>query len=257
LQNMNQITIDDMKRLQNDYFNVTAEDARPLLLKYIRENELDESAKKYLDIIKHWDLRAAPDSKGQTVYQLWWDSLAVEIWKDELDKVQPVVVVPNQQTLLEALLKDSSFKYVDNINTPQKETLNDDVTAAFKKASVELAVKEKEGKLEWTKYKSPRIYHLLRQSLMPFSEPIPVGGWGDIINATTTTHGPSWRMIVQLTQNTEAYGVYPGGQSGNPGSRFYDNFVDSWAKGQYYSLWMMKRTETGDKRVKWTMNFAH
>src|SRR5258706_285472 len=252
---MQQVTVDDMKKLQNDYFNVTAEDARPLLLKYVRENDLSADAKKYLDVIRNWDLKATPDSKGQTVYQLWWDSLAVEVWKDELMKVQPVVVVPNQQTLLEALLKDSAFKYIDNVNTPQKETLYDDVTDAFAKASLQLAKEEKAGTLEWTKHKSPRIYHLLRTNLIPFSKPIPVGGNGDIINATTVTHGPSWRMIVQLTETIEAYGVYPGGQSGNPGSRFYDNFVDNWAKGEYYSLWMMKRNETADKRVKWTMNF--
>ena len=179
-----------------------------------------------------------------------------EVWADELSKVHPVVVVPNQQTLLEALLKDSAFNYADNINTPQKETLYDDVTTAFKKASVELAKEEKAGTLEWTKHKLPRIYHLLKSSLMPFSEPIPVGGNGDIINATTESHGPSWRMIVQLTENTEAYGVYPGGQSGNPGSKFYDDFVSTWTKGQYYSLWIMKRTETGDPRVKWRMSFT-
>jgi penicillin amidase len=256
LQNMQQVTIDDMKKLQNDYFNVTAEDAKPLLLKYVRENDLNGDAKKYLEIMKSWDLRAAADSKGQTVYQLWWDSLAVEIWKDELMKVQPVVVVPNQQTLLEALLRDSAFKYIDNVNTPQKETLYDDVTIAFAKASVQLAKEEQAGRLEWAKHKSSRIYHLLRNSLVPFSEPIPVGGNGDIINATTVNHGPSWRMIVQLTQTTEAYGVYPGGQSGNPGSKFYDNFVNTWVKGHYYTLWMMKRNETNDNRVKWTMNFT-
>jgi acyl-homoserine lactone acylase PvdQ len=54
-----------MKRLQNDYFNVTAEDARPLLLRYLRESELNEDAKRYLDIFKKWDLRASPDSKGK------------------------------------------------------------------------------------------------------------------------------------------------------------------------------------------------
>ena len=256
LQNMQQVTVDDMKRLQNDYFNATAEDARPLLLRYLRTDDLSSDAKRYLDIVKNWDLKATPDSKGQTVYQLWWDSLAVEVWKDELMKVQPVVIVPNQQTLLEALLRDSAFKYVDNINTPQVETLNDDVTTAFAKASVQLAKEEKAGTLEWTKHKSPRIYHLLRTSLVPFSKPIPVGGNGDIINATTVTHGPSWRMVVQLTETTEAYGIYPGGQSGNPGSKFYDNFVDTWVAGKYHSLWMMKRGETADKRVRWTMNFT-
>jgi len=256
LQNMQQVTVDEMKKLQNDYFNVTAEDARQLLFKYIREDDLHADAKKYLGIIRNWDLNASPESMGQTVYQLWWDSLAAEVWSDELLRVQPVVVVPNQQTLLEALLRDSAFKYVDNINTPQKETLNDDVTIAFQKAAVQLAKEEKAGTLAWSKHKSSRIYHLLRGNLMPFSRAIAAGGNGDIINATTKTHGPSWRMIVQLSETTEAYGVYPGGQSGNPGSKFYDNFVDTWVKGKYYALWIMKRNETGDKRVRWTMNFS-
>jgi penicillin amidase len=34
----------------------------------------------------------------------------------------------------------------------------------------------------------------------------------------------------------KAWGVYPGGQSGNPGSPYYDNFVDEWANGKYFQL---------------------
>jgi penicillin amidase len=56
-------------------------------------------------------------------------------------------------------------------------------------------------------------------------------------------------MIVHLTSPTEAYGIYPGGQSGNPGSKFYDNMVDDWAAGKYYSLWMMNEAEATDKRI--------
>jgi penicillin amidase len=62
-------------------------------------------------------------------------------------------------------------------------------------------------------------------------------------------------MVVSLTTKTEAYGVYPGGQSGNPGSKFYDNFVNDWAAGKYYSLWMMTKKEAGDKRVMGRMWF--
>jgi len=244
-----------MKKLQNDNFNVTASEALPVLIKNLLQQNLDSSAQKYLNILRSWDLMADANSKGQTIYQTWWDSLAVEVWKDELEKSKPVAVAPNQQTLLEALLKDSSFKYIDNINTERKETLPDVVTIAFQKASKQLQVEEKAGRLEWTKHKSPRINHLIKK-LEAFSRPIPVGGNSDVINATTTSHGPSWRMIVQLSEPTEAWGVYPGGQSGNPGSKFYDNFVDNWAKAEYHSLWMMKRNETGDRRVKWTMNFS-
>jgi penicillin amidase len=64
-------------------------------------------------------------------------------------------------------------------------------------------------------------------------------------------------MIVHLTTPTEAYGIYPGGQSGNPGSRFYQNFIGDWSKGKYYPLWMMKMGETTGKRVKWKMTFTN
>ena len=60
-------------------------------------------------------------------------------------------------------------------------------------------------------------------------------------------------MIVQLTDKIEAYGVYPGGQSGNPGSKYYDSFVDQWAAGKYYSLWFMHAGDKLDKKAKWKM----
>lgn len=45
---------------------------------------------------------------------------------------------------------------------------------------------------------------------------------------------------VELGDEMKAYGVYPGGQSGHPGSAFYDNMIDQWANGKYYELFFMK-----------------
>ena len=84
---------------------------------------------------------------------------------------------------------------------------------------------------------------------------VPIGGGTHIINATKADHGPSWRMVVSLTPETQAYGVYPGGQDGNAGSQYYDNFIDTWANGKYYPLWVMKKEEEDDKRVKSKMVF--
>ncbi len=257
LSQMQQVTVDDMKRLQTDYHNVTAEAVRPALMKYLNTSQLDAPAGKYLQVFRDWDLQASPGSTGQTVYQLWWNKVYTAVYDDELHRSKPVAVYPNQQTLAEAILRDSVYRYADDVTTPQKETWQDDVTKSFIAAAQELAKLEQEGRLRWTDYKSPHIYHLLKQNLLPFAEPIAVGGNGDIINATTHSHGPSWRMIVQLSDAPEAYGVYPGGQSGNPGSTFYDSFVQTWAKGQYYSLWMMKRSQTRDSRIKWTMNLTN
>jgi penicillin G amidase len=252
---MTGITPADMMALQNDYFNTLAEDAKGILVGYVKESELNAAEKKYLEIFKNWDLMASPDSKGQTIYQCWWDSLEVEIWKDELSKVKPEAPWPQRQTLMELLKKDSANKFVDNINTSQKETLYDVVTIALKKASSNLVKQEAAGKLEWTKFKNPTVYHLIKD-LKGFARPgLNVGGNGDIVNAVTHSHGPSWRMIVQMTSPTEAYGVYPGGQSGNPGSKFYDDYIDNWVAGKYNKLWFMREGDKTDKNIKWTMKF--
>jgi penicillin amidase len=57
-------------------------------------------------------------------------------------------------------------------------------------------------------------------------------------------------MIVELGERPKGYGIYPGGQSGNPGSPFYDNFIDDWAKGNYYELLFLKNeNEANDKII--------
>ena len=255
---MSSITPDDMKKLQSNYFNVLAEDVRPILLQYVKENELNADAKRYLAIVKSWNLEADPASKGQTIYQCWWDSLESAIWRDDITRSYLASTWPEEQTTMELLKRDStSLVYIDNSNTPEIETLYDDVTNALNLASVSLAEKEKEGKLEWAKFKNPTIYHLLKDALMPFARTgLNMGGSGNIINALTHSHGPSWRMIVHLSTDTEAYGVYPSGQSGNPGSKYYDNFIDTWAKGEYYALWVMKKSDADDQKVRWTMKFG-
>lgn len=254
---MSNITPQNMMALQNNYFNTLAEDILPLLLQYVKESTLSPTEKKYLDIVRNWDLMASPDSKGQTIYQCWWDSVEVEIWQDDLSRISPQAPWPDEQTTMELLKKDSALKFIDNINTPKKETLYDVVTEALKKASAKLAVQEENGMLEWSKFKNPTVYHLLKDALPAFARKgLHVGGNGNIVNAVTHSHGPSWRMIVQLTDQTEAYGVYPGGQSGNPGSRFYDDYIDKWVLGEYHKLWFMREGDRTDKQVKWIMTFS-
>ena len=257
LSSMNGIQPEDMMKLQNNYFNTLAEDALPILLGNIDETNLSDKQLQFLQIVKDWDLMATPDSKGQTIYQCWWDSLESAIWRDDMSIHSPPALMPEEQTTMELLKKDSLLRFIDDISTPEIETLPIVVTNAFKKAAVMLTQKESEGKLEWAKFKDPTVYHLLKNALLPFARAgLNVGGNGNIINAVTHSHGPSWRMIVHMTTPTEAYGVYPGGQSGNPGSVFYDNFIDSWVAGKYNKLWFMRDGDKTDKAVKWKMTFS-
>ncbi len=70
-----------------------------------------------------------------------------------------------------------------------------------------------------------------------FSKNLDIGGNYKIVNASGKFHGPSWRMILDFDGGKiKGYGVYPGGQSGNPGSKFYDNMLSEWATGDYHEL---------------------
>ncbi|ODS83990.1 MAG: acyl-homoserine-lactone acylase [Cytophagaceae bacterium SCN 52-12] len=254
LDKITKATPEDIRRLLSDYDNVTARAVVPALIRFTSERQLDEEAKRYLNLVKTWDFQADPGSEAQTVYQVWMDSLRVAVWNDELLQVTPKAPMPDEQVLVELLLKDSASVFYDDINTPARETARDVVTSALNKAAGKLAAAENEGKLEWAKFKNTSIFHLLKEALPSFARRgLPMGGYGNTINAVTVNHGPSWRMVVHLTDETEAYGVYPAGQNGNPGSRYYDNFVDTWVKGEMYKLWVMRKEDAGDARVKWTI----
>ncbi|MEJ7610924.1 MAG: penicillin acylase family protein [Ferruginibacter sp.] len=253
---MQQITPQDMMALQTDNYNIYAAEIVPKLLKGINVQELNSAETNYFSMLSNWNFRNDVDSKGATVYDQLFKLFRSAVYEDEFEKAPKPIQFPFETTLLEATLRDSVYKFFDDIRTPNPESFGDIVTRSLKGAVLSLQQLEKDGKLEWGKFKDTHINHLLK--LAPFSRlHLPIGGGANMINATKEDHGPSWRMVISLTQQTEAYGVYPGGQSGNPGSRFYDNFIDQWAAGKYYSLWMMTKAEAKDSRVKWTMNFSN
>ena len=255
LSKMNNIEPEDMMKLQTENYNVFAEMAMPLFVKYINQDSLNEDEKRYFEIMKTWNLRDDYNEKGATVFKAAWDYFEKEVWFDDMTKTKLPMMHPVASALLEAILKDTAFKFIDDIRTPQKESLRDQITTGFIKGVKSLKPLVIEGRIEWGRAKDTRVTHLAR--LGPFSRlHVPIGGGTHCINAASEDHGPSWRMIVSLTDTTQAYGVYPGGQSGNPGSQYYDSFIDQWAAGKYYPLWMMKKSEAEDKRVSFKMEFG-
>ncbi len=256
LSSMSNITPQDMMALQTDNYDLFAVTAQSIFIKNMNLSGFNADENKYFNILKSWNSRDDAGLKGPTVFHILWKCFTDTVFNDEYAKAPKVIMHPFKTSIVEAILRDSSYKFLDDINTPQVETLADEVTAAFKNAVVKLRKIEAEGKLDWERYKATGVNHLAK--LAPFSRlNLPAGGGENAINATQATHGPSWRMVVSLTPKTEAYGVYPGGQSGNPGSKYYDNFINDWVAGKYYSLWMMTKEEQNDSKVKWKMNFSN
>jgi penicillin amidase len=252
---MNQITVQDMKQLQNDNKNLFAQTAIPLLQRHLQTGALSGAQQQYWQQLRQWSCENNAGSKEATVFYLTWSNLKSLIWDDDLlnraDKA--ALVQPQETTTLLWLLRDSSMHFIDNIHTPQQETLSGLVQQAFTMAADSAQKLEQQRRLEWGRFRGTDIRHLSR-SLPAFSQMhLFTGGGTHIVNATKDTHGPSWRMVVQLGPQTEAYGIYPGGQSGNPGSQYYDNSVKDWVEGKYYLLRVFDREHGDDPGIRFRM----
>jgi len=115
---------------------------------------------------------------------------------------------------------------------------------------------DEKDSLAWGKFKDGGVKHLLGIPALSDLH-INAGGGVHILNAFYKDHGPSWRMIVELTDDTNAYGIYPGGQSGNPGSSYYDNMVDDWATGKYHRLQILPKNHFSTQNTKGKITFTH
>lgn len=254
LSDMNQVTPQQMMQLQNNNFNLFAATVVPLIQKYLPLQNLSPQEQQFAQQLFSWNLQHDPLEVGPTLFTILVDSLEEVIWSDELLNVQGKILWPEEITLFEHLLRDSTFDMIDDRRTPEVESISTQMLLAFKKAAQTFTALQKEGKLSWSKYKDSGIQHLLRlPALSRFH--LTTGGGRNIINAIKQYHGPSWKMIVHLNEEMEAYGIYPGGQSGNPASKYYDQSVEDWAAGKYYRLWMMKPGQENDPRVRWIITF--
>jgi penicillin amidase len=253
---MNQITANDMQLLQTDNYNVFAEAARPALMKFIDLSTLSADASRMVNIMTSWNLYNNKNEKGITVFKIIWDSVETSVWGDELAGSPIPLTAPESYVLLDQMNKDSNWSVADDVTTKNKiETLKEQVNVGVEKATKILLELEKENKLSWSSFKATRVSHLTKIPALSRLN-LPIGGGENIINATTDLHGPSWRMVVHLTDEIEAYGLYPGGQSGNPGSPYYDTFVNYWAAGKYYRLlFLPKEKLVANERTKWHIQF--
>jgi len=159
------------------------------------------------------------------------------IW-DEIRNSNVRLYYPSAYTTVKLIKENPNLEFFNHQETNERENAGDIIKLSFSKA-IEGILKWKidHGSeiVRWADYKNTNILHLAQ--LAPFSRRVQNGGNHNIINATSERNGPSWRMVVSLEPTgVKAWGVYPGGQSGNPGSIFYDNFIERWEDASPYRL---------------------
>lgn len=261
LEKMQKATADSLRMLQNDNFNVEARRILPVLMKILNADSSETKNPAYQTLAK-WNMKNDANEVGATIFERWVKELRYTVFEDEfpMTNLKTPMVYPSRNRMWDMVVKEPTAKWFDNVSTKNKqETLQDVVKQSFKASIDSLTMKLGPMNAEtwaWNKVKSTDINHLGR--LPGFGrQDIPNGGGAGIVNATTELNGPSWRMVVQLDKGwPKAYGLYPGGQSGNPASPFYDNMIDKWAKGELNELLFMKSKDEKSSRISGTVKIS-
>jgi penicillin amidase len=228
--------IQDFKDLQNNTYNLMASELLPYMFANMDTSGLNDEELDLLNLIKSWDFYSDIDQRAPSIWTNWWLKLYYLTW-DEFDVEDLALDKPFDFQTIYMFKNMPDDAFMDVMSTSEKESSHDLFLISFKEAAKDLTAWQAEnGDYNWAAYKATYVGHLL-QALPAFSRfNLPIGGDGSTVNAAQKNHGPSWRMIVEMTSPPTALGIYPGGQSGNPGSQYYDNFIDDWAAGEYYKL---------------------
>ncbi|TKC08681.1 penicillin acylase family protein [Pedobacter frigoris] len=237
---MTNATADSIRKMQTDNYSIYAQNALGTLISNVNAGSLNATQKEALSLVSKWNKRYDANEIAASIFDLWNKRLQFNIWDDDFTIADVPMRYPTRDRTLQLMLNEPDSKWIDNIKTPAKESLADQVNEAFKYSCDSLERKYGPiGKLwEWANVKHTTIQHLAKIPGMG-SQPLLIGGGKMTINAMNEGNGPSWRMVVELGKTPKGHGVYPGGQSGNPGSKFYDNMIGTWAKGELYDLYFM------------------
>ena len=227
-----------MENIQLDNTYLVAKSTLPILLSIIKER-LDENPNEkmenWITILEDWEKTWNYEYNGSliapTFFEEWINNIRERTWSDDLENI----IWPEINILENLIVNNPNSKWFDIKNTPnEKEVLKDICNTSFDNTIKKISGKLK-TELEWQNYRGTDILHII--GIPQFSSlGLKTSGAENIINATRKNEGPSWRYIIEMSQPYKILGIYPGGQSGYPGSFYYDNFIPDWVSGKYKNL---------------------
>ena len=258
--------------LQNDLTDPLAARVMPAVLKALSSAGLSGTDQEAADQWQSWNYGMDQDSAAASlwwtfwgsylnaVFAPWWQAGKVPVSKDPLVLAVTPGLPPLDEDLEAWTLGDQSNAAFAGPDGHGAGTADKAIVAAFKKAVTHLSAKLGGAPATWT---WGRIHTRSFPSITgadglgygpraaggdPYTEDAADGG----LNAST---GPSWRMIVALGNSVDAappllpgtptavsrngvyaVGVYPGGQSENPASPWYQNLIGAWWNGEYLAV---------------------
>lgn len=260
LKSHNNITISEMMSLQSNITDIAAAWTLPTIIKAL-ENSTNPYAQEALSYLKDWNYTMAPDSKAATIWFYIYSEIYFNViyrlfnktgfWP-EFSDIRPGPAGGSWPNTFGLASFDEDIIHmlmVDNGTPIYNGSVNQLIINSTIEAMKLLYKYFPNGNFTWDNFYGfywPSITGASALSVGPLTSKggdyftlndASGGGGGPLsVSDEAATGGQSFTFIANLANLSDSYGVYPGGQSENPASPYYSNYIPIWMKGQYLPL---------------------
>ena len=261
------LNAEDFARFQNDLYDPLAAEMVPVLIVALRDASLNDKEAKAMESLRNWNYQMEGESVPASVWWMFWEKYLQatfspwwEAYKVPDKEYRWLKVTQNRPTLVSNLhdwtLNDPENEFFSNPLTGEKRVAGQVMTEAFHSAVMEL---EKMMGAEVSKWTWQTIH---KRSLVSLSQldalsygPRGAGGNSYTLHVAPgldSEYGPTWRMVFDWG-SSQGMCNYPGGQSENPVSPWYQDRVEAWWNGEYSKMSDFETVSSGDFSARWTL----
>ncbi len=226
--------------------------ARRLLRSLVEVEPRSDRQKEAIAYLQEWDADLAEDSVAAAIYEVWCKHLSRKLLSAKLaPRLLDHYWGRRQWTnafQFQVLPELLEFPTATWFGRPGREARDDALRAALDAAIDELVATLGEDADGWRWGSLHTVRFVAPLAIIPDLAEMFTGGvvetGGD---ESTIRHShyepgigydtvviPSWRQIVDLSDIDRSLGMHTTGQSGNPASQHYRDFVEPWSKGEYH-----------------------
>ena len=233
------LTVPDMEALQLDAVSLLARRMQVLLRQATAADA--GSASTAAKLILDWDGDLRVDSASAALYELWSSRLCTEVTRRAVPE-RAHAAMPTW-TLYQVVLELSEPRARA---IPDRDALlRDSLEASYQELAAKLGADP--SRWSWGALHKAYFRHALDgvpgTARLLDRGPVERPGDGDVVQATEfddesfdQTSGASYREIFDLGDWDSSVAINVPGQSGQPGSKHFDDLLPLWSSGQYFPL---------------------
>ena len=264
LEEIEDITVEDMKNMQGDLLDLSAVDMLDPFMPSLKVASFDDEYKKLaenaVEILDKWDRNVVRNSTGATIFETFSVFLQELTFKDEIDEIKRYNLYEKSESVIVHTLKAISSNltsiWFDNVNTNDIDETGSDIAQLALEMTVKY-LKKKLGsnpnKWQWGRLHKVTFEHVMGDSVplidlneggkssdgskntVKCSNMVPT--WTEDGPDYKNSFGSSMRFIAEVESNwVTVFGLVAPGESGNYKNSHRGDGVDAWINNELPTL---------------------